>query len=116
MSLSFQHGDYVPDGRGGLRTVEGNEALLERVLWKLSVRRGSFPLLPRLGSRLHQLGRVRAAQREVVARQYVAEALYDEPLQVTDVHLTQGERPHLTVTLEWQAQTLRVEMELGGME
>ena len=31
MALMLRDGDYVPDGAGGLRTVEGAEALLQEV-------------------------------------------------------------------------------------
>ena len=36
-------GDYVPDGRGGLETLSQEEALLQRVLFRLTARRGQFP-------------------------------------------------------------------------
>lgn len=52
-----RNGDYVNDGAGGFLRAEGTDELLQRVLWKLSIPRGSFPLLPALGSELHRLGR-----------------------------------------------------------
>ena len=79
MGLSLREGDYVPDGTGGLRRTRGQEALLERVLFRLTARRGSFPFLPELGSRLWQLGQLPAVQRQSAAEQYVAEALAAEP-------------------------------------
>ena len=62
MGLSLRNGDYVPDGTGGLRRTEGREALLEQVLFRLTARRGTFPFLPELGSRLWQLGHLRRRQ------------------------------------------------------
>ena len=53
--LLLRDGDYVPDGQGGLRRAEGTDGLLQRVLFQLSARRGSFPFLPELGSRLYAL-------------------------------------------------------------
>ena len=44
MELMVRDGDYVPDGAGGFLRAEGSQELLQRVLWKLSIRRGSFPL------------------------------------------------------------------------
>lgn len=44
MGLSLRNGDYVPDGTGGLRRTEGREALLEQVLFRLTARRGTFPI------------------------------------------------------------------------
>ena len=41
MELKLRNGDYVPDGVGGLKRVEGREALLQRVLFKLTARRGA---------------------------------------------------------------------------
>ena len=52
MELKINDRDYVADGMGGLVRVSGWDELLERVLFKLSVRRGSFSLLPELGSRV----------------------------------------------------------------
>ena len=75
MELMVRDGDYLPDGEGGFRRAEGADELLQRVLWKLSIPRGSFPLLPGLGSGLYRLGRARPSERQALARQYVAEAL-----------------------------------------
>ena len=59
MELKIRNGDYIADGIGGERRADGAEALLERALFRLSVRRGSFPFLPAV-SYTH-LGRLRAA-------------------------------------------------------
>ena len=50
MELKIRNGDYIADGIGGERRADGAEALLERALFRLSVRRGSFPFLPELGA------------------------------------------------------------------
>ena len=107
----------MPDGRGGFQTAEGAEELLERVLWKLSVRRGSFPFLPELGSRLHLLGRAPIREREALAGQYVAQALSDEDVKITEVALDcrEGREAALTVRLDWQGQELTAAVNLGGM-
>lgn len=117
MALILREGDYVPDGKGGFRSAEGAEELLERVLWKLTVRRGSFPFLPGLGSRLHLLGRAPAKEREALAGQYAREALADEDVTVTEVKLTQvGQQADLTVFLDWQGQELTLTVKVGGLE
>ena len=92
MGLSLRNGDYVPDGTGGLRRTEGREALLEQVLFRLTARRGTFPFLPELGSRLWQLGQLPAARRQSAAEQYVAQ---------------------VTVGLTWQGETLSVTVEVS---
>lgn len=117
MALAFRNGDYIPDGSGGFRTVSGSAEVLERILWKLSVHRGSFPLLPELGSDLHLLGRAPAKEREALAEQYVKEALKDEKLTVETVSLTelgQG-RGELVLSLLYQGRKLTARMEVGGL-
>jgi hypothetical protein len=112
MGLSLRNGDYVPDGTGGLRRTEGREALLEQVLFRLTARRGTFPFLPELGSRLWQLGQLPAARRQSA----VAEALAAEPgLTVEQVILTEsgGGRAQVTVGLTWQGEALSVTVEVS---
>ena len=57
MTTQLRNGDYCPDGKGGFLQAAGGEEVLERVLFLLTARRGSFPLLPEVGSRLHLLAR-----------------------------------------------------------
>lgn len=90
MELLLREGDYVADGLGGVVCLEGEEALLERVLFRLTARRGAFPLLPELGSRLYLLGREAKEGRLSAARQYVAEALAEEDVTVDAVELEEG--------------------------
>lgn len=114
MELMVRDGDYLPDGEGGFRRVEGADELLQRVLWKLSIPRGSFPFLPNLGSQLYQLGRCKPAQRQNLAQQYVAQALEDEPdLTVTAVSLK--EDGTMEVALTWQGEELKLSVETGGI-
>ena len=90
MELKIRNGDYIPDGIGGEKRAAGTEELLARALFRLSVRRGSFPFLPELGSELHRLGRERPSARLAAAKQYVAAALAEEPaLTVEEVELTE---------------------------
>lgn len=114
MALLLRDGDYVLDQKGGFQTVEGAREALERILWILSIRRGSFPLLPRLGSRLYLLPRAPWRQREALAKEYVQEALSDEEaVTVEEVQLTsQGEKSLLTLRLTWQGEALTAAMEV----
>lgn len=117
MALILREGDYVPDGQGGFRKAEGAAEVLERILWKLTVKRGSFPFLPALGSRLHQLAGVPARERETLAGQYAAEALADEEVELREARLTrEGERTLLTLKLGWQGEELTAMVEVGGLE
>ncbi len=109
--LLLKEGDYVPDGQGGLRRVTGANELLQWVLFQLSARRGSFPFLPELGSRLYLLPREKAGARAALARQYVAEALAGESeLEITDVEVEDLEagRLQVQVRLDWKGDTLSV--------
>lgn len=67
MELMVRDGDYVSDGRGSFRRAEGSAELLQRVLWKLSIRRGCFPPLPGLGSQLYRLAGAQPARRGALA-------------------------------------------------
>ena len=114
MELLLKNGDYVPDGKGGFLRGEGKTQLLQRVLWKLCARRGSFPFLPDLGSRLYTLFREKPSAWEGLARQYVAQALSDESeLTVCDVKLEQVDRVlEVTVYLDWNGESVDVRVEL----
>ena len=92
--LMLVNGDYVPQGNG-LRSAKGDEAVLQRMLMKLTARRGQFPFMENFGSRLWTLDRLRPAERQAAAEQYVLEALRDEPgLTVEQVTLRELVRCH----------------------
>lgn len=114
MELELKNGDYIADGVGGLRRVQGREALLQRVFFRLTARRGAFPFWESLGSRLWELGKVPAPERRSAARQYVAEALAEEPVTVEDVALERGENGASSVTarLRYQGEDLPVTVEV----
>lgn len=112
IETKLSNGDYVADGLGGVARCKGADALLERVLFRLTARRGQFPPLPRLGSRLYQLAKEPPVQRLSAATQYVAEALEEEDVTVTNVSLSPaGEgRLHMLVELAYQDGALSVSL------
>ena len=112
MEAKLCNGDYIADGLGGVERCAGADALLERVLFRLTARRGQFAPLPELGSRLYLLGREPVPQRLSAARQYVAEALEAEEVTITDVLLTPaGEgRIDIAVLLDYRGTDLSVTM------
>lgn len=114
MELELKNGDYVADNAGGLRRVQGREALMQRVLFRLAARRGAFPFWEDLGSRLWELGKLPALSRQAAARQYVTEALAEEPVTVEDVTLEQGRDGTAAVTarLRYQGEALPVTVEV----
>ena len=111
--IRLEQGDQVPDGAGDFVRVQGAQALLQRVLFRLSAKRGAFPFLPRLGSQLHRLARESAGDRQALCEQYVRQALEDEDVTVTEVvYSSQGETGQAAVYLEWQGEPLEVTVPL----
>lgn len=110
MENRFTNGDYVPDGFGGFERLQGAQAVLQRALFKLSCRRGSFPFLPELGSRLYLLGREKQSARNSCARQYAAEALAGMDVRVTDAQVTSlpDGRAQVRIWLEGEQAALEV--------
>ena len=111
MELKLRDGDYVAGGNA-LQHVSGKDALLQRVLFRLTARRGNFPFLPELGSRLWQLSRLPAAQQKSAAEAFVAEALQEETVSVRNVELREGEDGvmQLAVRLDYEGEELSVAM------
>lgn len=111
----MRDGDYVPDGRGGFAAADGGGELLQRVLLRLTARRGGCPFLPTFGSRLYLLPRAKPGERADLAKQYVAEALADEgDLEVTGVTLAEetAGRAALRVALNWKGEDLALKVEV----
>lgn len=114
MERKLINGEYVPDGAGGLTTLDGAQEVLARVLFRLSARRGGLPFLPGLGSRLHQILREKPSARQALAAQYAAEALEGEAdVKLTSVEwLDTGDGGQVTVRLDWQGETLTAQVDL----
>ena len=111
-TTQLRDGDYRLDGKGGFAASEGAEEVLERVLFQLTARRGSFPLLPQVGSRLYLLLREKPSVRGSMGASYAAEALAgEEDLQVTGAVWNEA-AGHLEVALVWQGEGLRVSVPL----
>ena len=109
--IKLRNGDYVADGIGGVLRVDGTEALFQRVLFKLTARRGNFPFLKELGSTLYTLSSVPAIHRENAAEQAVAEALAGEKnLRVEKVAL---EGDELMVQLCYEGSPLDLHLTLS---
>jgi hypothetical protein len=114
MGLLLKDRDYVPDDRGGVATVSGGEAVMNEALFRLAARRGSFPLMPELGSQMEALCREKPSTWQSLAKQYAAEALSDlEDVSVTDAAVTQeGDSLTVAVSLLWEGETLEVTTEV----
>jgi len=113
MELILHEGEYLPDKRGGFQQATGDEALLQRALFRLTARRGAFPLLPELGSRLHLLGREKPANRLSAAYQYAVEALEAErELTVEAVELTEEKDGHFSMRVALSRLDRRYDLQL----
>ena len=112
MTTQLRNGDYCPDGKGGFLEAAGGEAVLERVLFLLAARRGSFPLLPEVGSRLYLLGREKPGARGAAGAGYAAEALASEPDLAVTGAVWEETTHRLHVTLDWQGTPLVAEVSL----
>ncbi len=114
MSLKLTDRDYAPDGNGGVAAAQGGEELLEEALFRLTARRGSFPFLPELGSRMHLLRRRKPSEWDTLALQYAAEALEDmEGVRVTGAAARRdGDRLLVTAALLYEGAAEPVEIRL----
>lgn len=114
MEAVISNGDYLLDGNG-TRRADGVEAILCRVRFRLQARRGSFPFLPTLGSELYRLGAIPRRERLQAARQFVTDALADEPVSVQNVTLTEdGGVLVLNAELRYNGETASLAMTIGG--
>lgn len=113
--LQMIDGDFIPNGTGDFCRLDGSRALIQRILFKLTARRGALPFMPRLGSLLHTLGREKKSVRQALCDQYVCQALEDEDVSVTGVTYTEEDGvAQVKVNLKWQGEALEVTAQLGG--
>lgn len=111
-AVQLREGDYCPDGAGSFAQANGAEGVLEKVLFLLTARRGSFPLLPEVGSRLYLLRRAKPSARGALGASYAAEALAGEPdLQVMGAAWDEAQG-RLHVELEWRGESLQASVSL----
>jgi len=113
MELKMVDGNYVKNAYHDLASVSGTEELSQRIMMRLKARRGGFALLPDYGSRLYTLAGARPAERESLARQYIAEALSGENvlLEALQIH-DKGDTLTLELTLRCSGQSLNIKTEI----
>ena len=110
MGLLLTNRDYAADGNGGVAVVRDGEALVGEVLFRLTARRGSFPFLPGLGSRMGELRRERPSGWDALARQFAVEALDElDGVSVAGIRVSR-EQDGLWAAAEllWQGERLTV--------
>lgn len=79
LKLDFENRDLARSPQGWPVPIEGAEEAAQRLLLRLTMRRGSFRLDPELGSRLYAMPRGDGGRMERFAREAVEEALSDMP-------------------------------------
>lgn len=79
MDTLLEHGTHALDERGLPVPVTGLRALIQRLLIRLSVRKGSFLPDPALGSELHRLPASAGEEANRMALHYAQQALLREP-------------------------------------
>lgn len=101
MEIALEGGRYKAAAVGGLETVTGTEELAQRLLMKLTARRGGFALWPSYGSRLYTLaGAVKPKERLTAARQFITEALADESdVAINGLEISDGGEGTLGISL-----------------
>ena len=112
MDTLLTHGDHATDARGIPVSITGTDELLQRVLLRLIVRRGSFKYDKDLGSELYRLSRDTSSATRRAALSYVREALSTLPqLSVVDVDIrTERERMLITVELSYEGSRYLLEI------
>ena len=116
MSLLLKDRDYAADGNGGVAAARDGEALVNEALFRLTARRGSFPFLPELGSRMYQLRREKPSAWDALARQFAVEALDGLDGVAVAGAAVRRERDALWAAVEllWQGSRLSVTAQVEG--
>jgi len=87
-------------GPGGLSAeISGIRAVIQRLLIRLSVRKGSFLPDPELGSELYKLCGAGAGERDRLALHYAQQALLPEGVSVQAARCRMTEPESLTVSV-----------------
>lgn len=77
MDTLLQDGEFYINERGYPETIEGLELLMQKMMIRLTVQKGSFVLNPSLGSRMSQLDFSDIQKAAMQAKSFAEEALAD---------------------------------------
>ena len=115
MELKLSEGRYVTRA-GVLEAVDGYEELAQRIMMKLTAHRGRFWPKPDYGSRLYMLvNGERPSNRENAVRQYVAEALSDEPdVELKELSIKNTASDAISIHLTFTCLGGSFSVEIGG--
>lgn len=115
MELKITEGGYSVRANA-LETVDGYEELAQRIMMKLTAHRGKFWPKPDYGSRLYMLiNGERPSNRENAVRQYVAEALSDEPdVELKELSIKSTASDAMSIQLTFACPSGGFSVEIGG--
>lgn len=116
LKLDFEKRDLARTIQGWAIPVTGAEEIAQRIRLCLTIRRGSFPLDPGLGSRLYALPRGDAAQMNAAAREMIEEALaYMPGVRLTDVSCRYDpelDKAEVACRFTWSGQDIGITTEV----
>jgi len=99
LELKLVDGNYLPFKNGGLQSVRGIDETAQRIVMKLSAKRGQFLPMPEFGSLLHTLPLYKPSLQKVAAIGFVKECLADEPdIVIRDLDLLPLQ-DHISISL-----------------
>ncbi len=116
LKLNFDKRDHAQTIQGWVIPISGVEEIAQRIRLRLTIRRGSFPLDPELGSRLYALPRGNAAQMNAAARDIIEEALAPMPgVRLDSVSCTydpEADKAVVTCRFIWSGQDIPITTEV----
>ena len=115
MELKLTDGKYTAKAQT-FNTVTGNEELAQRIMMKLTARRGRFWPKPDYGSNLYKLiNGEKPSNRENAVRQYAAEALSDEEgIDLQTVEISETASDAIFIKLYFVCTDGGFSVEIGG--
>jgi len=112
MDTLLYRGDHATDARGIPIKVTDVDALVQRALLRLGIRRGSFAYDRDLGSELYRLSRDTSSATRRAASSYVQEALIPLPELIIDDVGCKIERERMIVTVKLSHSGRRYSLEI----
>ena len=115
MELKLTDGKYTARA-SYLDTVTGYEELAQRIMMKLTARKGKFWPKPDYGSNLYKLiNGEKPSKRENAVRQYVAEALSDETgVELQSIKIEETASDAIFIRLDFSYSGSSFSVEIGG--
>lgn len=115
MDILLKNGQHAVDDLGAPIEIFDTSEIIQRAIIRLSVKKGSFPHDPELGSELYKLHRSNSKTTQNEALSYVQEALRPIPeIEVLSAHCSFPYRELLKLEIEikYNKNILQIEVSL----